>query len=374
MAHIADKRRWLLVGLVFVAIVLNYVDRQILALLKPTLQAAFAWSDRDYSHMASAFQFAAAIAFLGTGWFIDKVGLRVGFAIGVGVWSLAGMAHAFVTTVAGFVTSRAVLGAAESIGTPAALKTAATYFDTRERSIVLGLGGIAPNIGAILTPLLIPLMALMWGWQATFLIAGGLGLVWVVVWFAVRIPEQPGAADTTEARIPWSSLLSDRRQWAVIAGKALMQIHGDWMKGQWRGNNKVAGTDFGCINIPGTKAVSVTVDSFGLLGGVDEATAKAEEEFAAVAVDPKINAEFAFYKGSSPVRLDVPTDKLDACNTLVLDDLKKPDFSVQNPFYIADGDWINSVWNTMFTLQGDQNMTTDDAIKMLKSEYDAIFN
>ncbi|MBS0284658.1 MAG: MFS transporter [Proteobacteria bacterium] len=221
MAHIADKRRWLLVGLVFVAIVLNYVDRQILALLKPTLQAAFAWSDRDYSHMASAFQFAAAIAFLGTGWFIDKVGLRVGFAIGVGVWSLAGMAHAFVTTVAGFVTSRAVLGAAESIGTPAALKTAATYFDTRERSIVLGLGGIAPNIGAILTPLLIPLMALMWGWQATFLIAGGLGLVWVVVWFAVRIPEQPGAADTTEARIPWSSLLSDRRQWAVIAGKAL---------------------------------------------------------------------------------------------------------------------------------------------------------
>ncbi len=160
----------------------------------------------------------------------------------------------------------------------------------------------------------------------------------------------------------------------VIAGKALMQIHGDWMKGQWRGNNKVVGTDFGCINIPGTKAVSVTVDSFGMLGGVDEATAKAEEEFAAVAVDPKINAEFAFYKGSSPVRLDVPTDKLDACNTLVLDDLKKPGFSVQNPFYIADGDWINSVWNTMFTLQGDQNMTTDDAIKMLKSEYDAIFN
>ncbi|HMN53332.1 MAG TPA: MFS transporter [Sphingopyxis sp.] len=225
VAQIADKRRWLLVGLVFVAIVLNYVDRQILALLKPTLQAEFDWTDRNYSHMASAFQFAAALAFLGTGWFIDKVGLRRGFAIGVGVWSLAGMAHAFVTTVAGFVTSRAVLGAAESIGTPAAVKTAATYFNAKERSVVLGLGGIAPNVGAILTPLLIPLMALMWGWQSTFLIAGGLGLVWVVVWLMVRIPEQPpeypAAADAAAAQIAWGSLLRDRRQWAVILGKAL---------------------------------------------------------------------------------------------------------------------------------------------------------
>ena len=159
----------------------------------------------------------------------------------------------------------------------------------------------------------------------------------------------------------------------VIAGTALMQIHGDWMKGQWRANDKQVGVDFGCINIPGTKALSVTVDSFGILGGVDEATAKAEEDFAAIVVDPAVNAEFAFFKGSSPVRLDVPTDKLDACNMLVLDSLKKPGFSVQNPFYIADGDWINSVWNTMFTFQGDPAMTTDQVIEMLKSEYDAIF-
>ena len=159
----------------------------------------------------------------------------------------------------------------------------------------------------------------------------------------------------------------------VIAGKALMQIHGDWMKGQWRANKKVLGEDFGCVNIPGTKALSVTVDSFGILGGVDEATLKAEEEFASIVVDPKINAEFAAHKGSSPVRTDVPTDKLDACNQLVLDSLKKPDFSVQNPFYIADLDWQNSVWNTMFTFQGDKSMTTDDVIEQLKSEYDAIF-
>lgn len=222
MTRIADRRRWLIVALVFVAIVLNYVDRQILALLKPTLQAEFGWTDRNYSHMASAFQFAAALAFLGTGWFIDRVGLRIGFALGVAVWSLAGMAHAFTTTVAGFVGARAVLGAAESIGTPAAVKTAATYFGAKERSIVIGLGGIAPNVGAILTPLLVPLMALAMGWRATFLIAGGLGLIWVVTWLAVRVPEQPGAADAARTpAIPWHRLMSDRRQWAVIFGKAL---------------------------------------------------------------------------------------------------------------------------------------------------------
>jgi len=159
----------------------------------------------------------------------------------------------------------------------------------------------------------------------------------------------------------------------VINGTALLQIHGDWMKGQWKANKKELGVDFGCINIPGTKALSVTVDSFGLLGGVDDATAKAEADFAATVVDPKVNAQFAFYKGSSPVRLDVPTDKLDACNTLVLDSLKKPNFSVENPFYIGDGDWINSVWNTMYTFQGDPKMSTDDAIAMLKKEYDAVF-
>lgn len=217
----ADRRRWLIVALAFVAIVLNYVDRQIIALLKPTLQLEFDWSERDYSHMASAFQFAAAISFLGTGWFIDRVGLRKGFALGVGIWSLAGMAHAFVTTVGGFIAARAVLGASESIGTPAAVKTAATYFNARERSLALGIGNTAPNVGAILTPLLIPALAVALGWQAAFLIAGGAGLVWVVVWLAVRIPPPPGIDDSAQPKIAWRSLLTDRRQWAIIVAKAL---------------------------------------------------------------------------------------------------------------------------------------------------------
>jgi glucose/mannose transport system substrate-binding protein len=159
----------------------------------------------------------------------------------------------------------------------------------------------------------------------------------------------------------------------VINGDALMQIHGDWMKGVWRVNNKELGTDFACVNIPGAKAISVTVDAFGILGGVDEETLAAEEEFASIVVDPEINAEFAHLKGSTPVRLDVPTDRLDACNELALATLAKPDLTVANPFYIGDTDWINSVWNTMYTFQGDPSMTTDEVIQMLKDEHAAIF-
>jgi glucose/mannose transport system substrate-binding protein len=168
------------------------------------------------------------------------------------------------------------------------------------------------------------------------------------------------------------------RQWnettnTVIAGKTLMHLHGDWMKGQWLASKKVAGEDFGCINIPGTKALAVTVDAFGILGGVPDDQLKAELEFASIVVDPKINAEFASIKGSSPVRLDVPEDKLDVCNQVVLDSLKKPGFSVQNPFNITDTDWLNSIWNVMYTFQGDPNMTTDDVIAQLKEENAAIF-
>lgn len=222
---IGGTRRWWIVGLAFTAIMLNYVDRQIIALLKPMLQSEFGWSDRDYSHMASAFQFCAAVSFLGTGWFIDRIGLRRGFAIGVGAWSLAGMAHAVVSSVGGFVAVRAALGAAESIGTPAQVKTAATYFPPQQRSLMLGIGNMASNFGAVVAPLTIPALALALGWRAAFLIAGGLGLVWVVVWLLVtpRTAATPGAAGDADkgASVSWSALLKDRRQWAVIAAKAL---------------------------------------------------------------------------------------------------------------------------------------------------------
>ena len=214
-----NTKRRVIVVLAFAAIMLNYVDRQIIALLKPTLQVDFGWTNRDYSHMASAFQFSAAIAFLGAGWFIDRIGLRRGFAIGVGAWSLAGMAHALVTTVAGFVGARIVLGAAEAIGTPAQVKTAAAYFPPEQRSMMLGIGNMAANLGAVVAPLAIPPLALRLGWRAAFLITGGLGLLWVVLWFAVRPPRETGSAAVEGVRVPWLAMLRDRRQWALLAAK-----------------------------------------------------------------------------------------------------------------------------------------------------------
>lgn len=171
------------------------------------------------------------------------------------------------------------------------------------------------------------------------------------------------------------------RQWnettnTVISGKTLMQFHGDWMKGQWKAAGKELGKDFNCVNLPGTKALAVTVDGMGVLGGspVSPEQLEAEMQMAEIVVDPARNAEFAFYKGSTPVRTDAPADRLDACNKLVLDSLAKENFWVLNPFYISDSDWVNSIWNTMFSFQGDTSMTTEDAIAALKDEYDAIFN
>ncbi|MET0239911.1 MAG: MFS transporter [Sphingobium sp.] len=220
MTHRAQAGRWTIVVLVFCAVMLNYVDRQTLALLKPTLELEFSWSDQDYGNMASAFQFAAAFGFLGAGWFIDRVGLRTGFAVGVAAWSLAGMAHGLVGSVAGFITVRMLLGFAESVGTPAAIKAAATYFRPEERSIALGIGNAAPNIGAILTPLAIPLIAVALGWRAAFLIAGGLGLIWVAAWYLVRLPAEAAQA-REQPRIRWIDLVRDRRTLAIAIAKIL---------------------------------------------------------------------------------------------------------------------------------------------------------
>ena len=220
MAGNSGRARWIIVAMVFVAVMLNYVDRQILALLKPTLEAQFGWSNDDYADMGAAFQIATAIAFLGTGWFIDRVGLRLGFALGVAVWSLAGMAHAFATNVAGFMTARVVLGIGESVGTPAAVKSAATYFNARDRQLALGIGNTAPNIGAILAPLTIPALAVAFGWQAAFLAAGGLGVVWVVVWFALRVT--PVALDAVSpAPVRWLDVVRDRRTVTIAVAKIL---------------------------------------------------------------------------------------------------------------------------------------------------------
>jgi MFS transporter, ACS family, hexuronate transporter len=192
-------------------------------LLKPTLEAEFGWSDQDFAHMGSVFQLSAAFALLAVGWFVDRFGVRLAYGLAVAVWSAAGMAHAAASTVSQFVTARGVLAVAESVNTPAAVKAAATYLPLTQRSLGLGLVNMAPNIGAILTPLLIPPLALAFGWRAAFLLTGALGFVWLAFWWLGSRNLQPiiAAPDAEASRTDWRELLSDRRTWTIVGAKAL---------------------------------------------------------------------------------------------------------------------------------------------------------
>ena len=210
-----------LIALLYVANALNYVDRQVVALLKPTLEANFHWSDRDFAHLGSAFQLAAAGALLFVGWFIDRLGVRVAYAVAVTVWSLAGMGHAVAHTVQQFIAARAVLAVGETVSTPASVKAAALYVPPEKLSMVIGIVNTAPNIGAILTPLLIPTLALAFGWQAAFWVTGGLGIVWLVAWWLGTSNLQPVAKVPDRAPVPWAELFADRRSWAIIGAKCL---------------------------------------------------------------------------------------------------------------------------------------------------------
>lgn len=208
-----------LVMLLFLGNALNYVDRQVLALLKPTLEAEFGWTDSDYAHLGSSFQIAAAGTLLFVGWFVDRLGVRVAYAVAVTVWSAAGMAHALAQTVQQFVAARIVLAAGESVSTPAGLKAAATYLPVGQRNFAIGLVNTAPNIGAIVTPLIIPPFALAFGWKAAFIVTGALGFLWLAGWWWGTRNLRPVGNAPERARVPWGTLLSDRRTWTVIGAK-----------------------------------------------------------------------------------------------------------------------------------------------------------
>ncbi len=220
-------RRFLL-GLLIVASILNYADRQIIAILKPMLQEDLHWTDADYGHLAATFQLSAAIAFLFTGWFTDRVGLKVANPLAVGSWSLAAMAHGLAHTVAQFTAARVALGATEALGTPTGIKTITAAFDAKSRSMALGLFNAAGNIGAVVTPLFVPFLAGAVGWRNTFALVGGAGLLWVVAWFASGAGQsevfQPRPADPLQAapsKVRWIDVLSDRATWAIMGAKAL---------------------------------------------------------------------------------------------------------------------------------------------------------
>ena len=185
------RTRRLLIALLFFGTIINYIDRQVLSLLKPTIEKAYGWGDAEFAHFASMSQLAAAFALLFVGWLIDRFGVRLAYGAAVAIWSLAGMAHAAAASVTQFVAARVVLVAAEAVNTPAAVKSAAQFLPMKLRSMAMGIVNTAPNIGNILAPLTVVPFAAVFGWQAAFIVTGALGFVWLAFWIAGTRRLQP---------------------------------------------------------------------------------------------------------------------------------------------------------------------------------------
>ncbi|MFL5552183.1 MAG: MFS transporter, partial [Gemmatimonadaceae bacterium] len=218
----APSYRWTICALLFVATTINYVDRQVLGILAPTLQRDLHWSETDYGDIVSWFSFAYAFGFLVAGRVIDWIGVRRGLATAVVAWSIAAMGHAFARTAAGFSIARAALGVSESAIFPGSIKAVAEWFPQRERALAAGIFNAGTNTGAILTPLLVPWITLQWGWRWAFVATGGLGLLWLLLWIPLyRNAESTGPADARETRAPWVSLFRYRQTWAFIVGKLM---------------------------------------------------------------------------------------------------------------------------------------------------------
>jgi MFS transporter, ACS family, aldohexuronate transporter len=213
--------RWTICALLFVATTTNYVDRQVLGILAPTLQRDLHWTETDYGDIVSWFSFAYAFGFLIAGRVIDRIGVRRGLAAAVVAWSVAAIGHAFARTAAGFSIARAMLGVSESAIFPGSIKAVAEWFPQRERALAAGIFNAGTNMGAILTPLLVPWIALRWGWQWAFVATGALGLFWLFFW--IPLYRNPERSNTTVhgQREPWLSFFGYRQTWAFIAGKAM---------------------------------------------------------------------------------------------------------------------------------------------------------
>jgi ACS family hexuronate transporter-like MFS transporter len=228
------RYRWTICALLFFATTINYVDRQVLGILAPTLQKEIGWSETQYGAIVSWGTLAYAFGYLGAGRMMDRLGTRLGFSISISFWSVAAMAHSLARTVTGFGAARFALGFGESGNFPAAIKTVAEWFPVRERALAIGIFNAGSNVGAIVTPLVVPWIALTWGWQAAFITTGALGFIWLGFWLAIyRKPhEHPRCSaselshiqsDPAESMEPvkWTSLLGLRQTWAFAIGKFL---------------------------------------------------------------------------------------------------------------------------------------------------------
>jgi ACS family hexuronate transporter-like MFS transporter len=224
-----SRYRWTICALLFFATTINYIDRQVLGILAPTLQRELGWTEADYGSIVSWFTLAYAIGFLFAGRLMDRVGVRLGFTGAIVTWSCAAMAHAVATTATGFSAARFALGLGESANFPGSIKTVAEWFPPRERAFATGIFNAGTNVGAIVTPLVVPWITLTWGWRAAFIATGALGFIWLAFWLALyRAPAESRAAGSRPAtgeypiaNIPWIKLLAYRQTWALVVGKGL---------------------------------------------------------------------------------------------------------------------------------------------------------
>lgn len=171
-----------MVALVFVATTINYIDRQVIGLLKPMLQQDLGWSEADFGYIITVFNLAYAIGMIVGGRMLDKFGTRIGYMLTIAIWSLGGMLHAAVRSVAGFAMMRAILGIGEAGNFPAAVKTTAEWFPKRDRAFATGVFNSGSTIGAIIAPFIVAVIAEAWGWQMAFIITGAAGFVWIIAW------------------------------------------------------------------------------------------------------------------------------------------------------------------------------------------------
>ena len=301
------RRRWLICALLFFAATVNYVDRQVIGILKPTLQSEFAWSEVAYGWIVFAFQTAYAIGLLTVGRLMDKLGTKIGFALSIIVWSLAAIGHAFAVaigaatfgvaaflmtslgydpgtsflsaSVLGFMIARFVLGLGEAGNFPASIKTVSEWFPKKERALATGIFNSGTNIGALATPLLVPVIVATWGWYEAFIITGALGFLWLIFWWIIyKRPEDDPKLSRAElayiqsdpveptTRVPWSKLFPHRQTWAFGIGKFLTDPIW-WVYLFWLPDflNKQHGLDLKNFGLP--LAVIYIIADIGSIGG-----------------------------------------------------------------------------------------------------------
>jgi ACS family hexuronate transporter-like MFS transporter len=230
------RYRWTVCALLFAATTINYIDRQVIGMLKDELTRDFHWSNTTYGTINGIFQFFYAFGLLAFGRLVDKWGSKVGYTISITIWSLFAMAHALARGTLGFIIARSGLGIGESGNFPSAIKTVAEWFPKKERALATGIFNSGANIGAVVAPIMVPLLLHYYGWQAAFLVTGSLGFILLLFWWLLyEIPSRKkglskaefdhihsdGDTQSQGGKVSWGKLLTVRQTWAFVFGKFL---------------------------------------------------------------------------------------------------------------------------------------------------------